>query len=332
MLSSQQDQFRKSHCSSRRNAQLQSNILETAPVSEGGAYGDGLASRFRIESAVSFLTPTLQDNVLAVTELKCDLENNGLTAPIGHEDALLVTLQLKFCLAHDLWMHGKPAKTAPLPAGSVSIYDLRANPIINGISTFHNLNFYFPRAALDAINDAEGSPRCRDLIPNPGEGFEDPIIQALGHSLLPAFERPEEANTPFVDHVTTATAAYVAQMLGSAKPLTPPVRPLHPRQLEQLREMIRADPSGGIRIANLATECGMTVRAFRAAFHKTTGVSPHEWLLECRVQLAMNLLRNTSATVEEAAGASGFSSSAHLIRVFHAVIGTHPDEWRASLH
>jgi AraC family transcriptional regulator len=290
-----------------------------------------LASRFRIESAPSFLTRTLNDNVLAVTKLKCDLENNGLTAPIPREDALLVTLQLKFCLAHDLWIHGKPVKTAPLPAGSVSIYDLRASPIINSIGPFHNLNFYFPRSALDAINDAEGLPRCRDLIPNPGEGFEAPIVQALGHSLMPAFERPEEADTRFVDHVTTATAAYVAQMLGSGEPLTPPVRPLHSRQLERLREIVRADLSGRTRIANFAAECGMTVRAFRTAFRKTTGVSPHEWLLECRVQLAMNLLRNNSATVEEVASASGFSSSAHLIRAFHAAIGTHPDEWRDSL-
>jgi AraC family transcriptional regulator len=269
--------------------------------------------------------------VLAVTKLKCDLENNGLTAPIPREDALLVALQLKFCLAHDLWIDGKPAKTAPLPAGSVSIYDLRANPIVNSISPFHNLNFYFPRAALDVINDAEGLPPCRDFIPNPGEGLEDPIIQALGHSLMPAFERPEEANARFVDHVTTATAAYVARMLGSGEPLTPPARPLHLRQLERLQDRIRADLSGGIRIANLAAECGMTVRAFRTAFRKTTGVSPQEWLLECRVQLAMNLLRNNPATVEEVARASGFSSSAHLIRVFYAVIGTHPDEWRASL-
>jgi AraC family transcriptional regulator len=268
--------------------------------------------------------------MLAVTKLKCDLENNGLTAPVPREDALLVTLQLKFCLAHDLWIDGKPAKTAPLPAGSVSIYDLRASPIINSIGSFHNLNFYFPRSALDAINDAEGLPRCRDLIPNPGEGFEDPIIQALGYSLMPAFERPEEANARFVDHVTTATAAYVARILGSGEPLTPPVRPLDPRQLERLQELIRADLSGGIRIANLAAECGMTVRAFRTAFRKTTGVSPQEWLLECRVQLAMNLLRNNPATVEEVASASGFSSSAHLIRVFYAVIGTHPDEWRDS--
>jgi len=225
----------------------------------------------------------------------------------------------------------KPVKTAPLPAGSVSIYDLRASPIINSISAFHNLNFYFPRAALDAINDAGGLPRCRDLIPSPGEGVEDPILQALGHSLMPAFEGPEDANTRFVHHVTTATAAYVAQMIGPGKPLTSPTRPLHPRQLKRLREMIRADLSGGIRIANLAAECGMTVPAFRAAFRKTTGGSPHEWLLDCRVQLAMNLLRNNFATVEEAASASGFSSSAHLIRVFHAVIGTHPDEWRATL-
>lgn len=300
-------------------------------MSEGGAYGDRLASRFRIEAAPSFVTRTLQDDVLAVTKLKCDLENNGLTEPIPREDALLVTLQLKFCLAHDLWIDGKPAKTAPLPAGSVSIYDLRASPMINSISAFRNLNFYFPRTALDAINDIEGSRRCRDLIPNPGEGFEDPIIRALGHSLTPAFERPEEANTQFVDQVTTATAAYVARMLGSDEPLTPPVRRLHSRQLERLREMIRADPSGQIRIANMAAECGMTIRSFREAFRTTTGVSPHEWLLECRVQLALNLLRNDSAAVEEVASASGFSSPAHLIRVFYAVIGTHPDEWRASL-
>ena len=203
-------------------------------MSEGGAYGDRLATRFRIETAPSFLARSLQDNALAVTEIKCDIENNGLTAPIPREDALLVTLQLKFCPAHDLWIDGKPAKTAPLPAGAVSIYDLRASPIANSISAFHNLHFYFPRAALDAINDAEGAPPCREIAHNPGEGFEDPVIQGLGRSLLPAFERPDEANTLFVDYATTAAAAYVARLLSGAGPLPSATGALSSDQLERV--------------------------------------------------------------------------------------------------
>jgi AraC family transcriptional regulator len=173
--------------------------------------------------------------VLAVTKLKCDIENNGLSAPIPREDALPVILQLKFCPAHDLWIDGEPVKTAPLPAGAVSIYDLRTNPIANSISTFHNLHFYFPRAALDAINDAEGAPRCREIDHNPGEGFEDAIIRGLGLSLLHAFERPREANTLFVNHVTTATAAYVVSLLGGGGPLPKIVHGLNGGQLERVR-------------------------------------------------------------------------------------------------
>ena len=70
----------------------------------------------------------------------------------------------------------------------------------------------------------------------------------------------------------------------------------------------------------------MTAGAFRAAFRKTAGVSPHEWLLQCRLQLAMDFLRKGAISLEEAAAASGFASRAHLIRVFHGATGLHPDE------
>jgi AraC family transcriptional regulator len=297
-------------------------------MSEGGAYGDRLATRFRIAAAPSFVARTLRDNAIAVTEIKCDIENNGLTEPIPREDALLVTLQLKFCPAHDLWIDSKPAKTAPLPAGAVSIYDHRAKPIANSISTFHNLHFYFPRAALDAINEAEGSQRSGEFAHNPGEGFHDPIIQGLGRSLLPAFERPDEANTLFVDYVTTATAAYVARLLGGGGlvPIAP--RALSADQLGRVREMIRASLPGELRIATLASECGMTPDA---AFRRTADVAPHERLLKCRVPLAMDLVRRGQITLEDVATMCGFASEAHLIRVFHRTMGRRDSPIEAQL-
>ena len=37
------------------------------------------------------------------------------------------------------------------------------------------------------------------------------VILIIGLSLLPAFERPEQANHIFVDHVTVAAAAHVVR-------------------------------------------------------------------------------------------------------------------------
>jgi AraC family transcriptional regulator len=95
--------------------------------------------------------------------------------------------------------------------------------------------------------------------------------------------------------------------------------------------MIRANLAGDLRVADLAAECGMTLGALRAAFRKTAGVSPQEWLLQCRVQLAMELLRKRERPLEDVAALSGFANEAHLIRVFHRARGLHPDEWRAQL-
>jgi hypothetical protein len=128
---------------------------------------------------------------LRVTEIRCDVENNGLSAPVPREDALLVTLQLKCCPAHDLWIDGKPAKTGPLSAGAVSINDLRASPIVNSISTFHNSHFYFPRAALNAINEAEGSSRCGEFAHNPARVSRTPSSKGWAVRLVARFSQIE---------------------------------------------------------------------------------------------------------------------------------------------
>ena len=75
----------------------------------------------------------------------------------------------------------------------------------------------------------------------------------------------------------------------------------------------------------------MTPGAFHSAFRRTAGVSPHEWLLQCRVQLALDLLKKGKVPVDQVATLSGFASETHLIRVFRRATGLHPDDWRAQL-
>jgi len=236
------------------------------------AYGQGLADCFRIGAAPTLVSRTLDFPLIAVTQIVCNLENNGLTAPIPRQDAFLVTLQLRDCPSHDLWIDGKSVKTAPLAAGTTSIYDLRRSPVVNSISPFHNLHFYFPRRVLDAVADGADTRLLDDLPHNPGIGMDDPVLRGLGLSLLPAFRQSDEGATLFVDHVTTAAAAHLSHLFGART--TNGVLALAPWQEPRARELLRdgADP---VSVAQLARECGLPAAQFAAAFRMSTGLLPH---------------------------------------------------------
>jgi hypothetical protein len=178
-------------------------------MSDQGLYGRRLAAIFHLNHAVAFVTRTLYKSEIAVTEIKCDAER--LTKPIPAEDALLVALQLRACRRYQLWIDDQPCKTEPLEAGVTCFYDLRRNPIAKITNPFHSLYFYLPRRALNLIADKGGLPHVDDYIINHGRAVNDQTICALGYSLLPAFQGPDETSQTFVDHVTIAVAAHVLE-------------------------------------------------------------------------------------------------------------------------
>ena len=299
-------------------------------MGDQGAYGQRLGEVFQLDRAPAFVTRSLQKSPIAVTEIKCGIVNNGLSAPIPREEAFLVTLQLRDCPRHDLFIDDRQVPTGFLRAGAVSIYDLRSNPTANGISPFHSLHFYIPRRALDVIADMEDCGRVDEFRNQPGLGTEDAMLSGLGAALLPAFRRPEEADQIFVDHITLAAAAHALKAYGVGNKATQPmIAGLAPWQERHAKEILSSRLDGEIFVSDLANECGLPTGAFLRAFRQSTGTSPHRWLLQRRVDHAKLLLRrNLQITLREVAMACGFASESHLARVFKNLTGVHPETWR----
>jgi hypothetical protein len=75
-------------------------------------------------------------------------------------------------------------------------------------------------------------------------------IRGLGHSLLPAFARPNEASQLFIDHVTIALAAYVLQTYGVGEISSlNPSGGLLPRQERLVKEMLAANLDGNVSVS-----------------------------------------------------------------------------------
>ncbi len=92
--------------------------------------------------------------------------------------------------------------------------------------------------------------------------------------------------------------------------------------------MMDAHLDANIRVADLAAPCGLSSSYFVQAFKKSTGMTPHRWLMQRRVEKAKELLRNSETPAADVALACGFANQSHFTRVFSSVVGCPPGEWR----
>jgi AraC family transcriptional regulator len=292
-------------------------------------YRNHLAEAFGMSQAPTLVTRALRKSTMAVTELKCDRLNFGMTAPIPLEDAYLVALQFLPCLDHDLYFEGRFVRPTNWFAGALTIYDLRRSPIADIRDPFHSIMFHLPRAALDAIAYESGAPRIGELADRPGVGIDDPVARNLLSSLLPATARPAEAPALFLDHVALALTAHVAHVYGGMNaPRASQRGGLAPHQERRAKELITANLNGDVSLNRLAAECGLSPRHFARAFRQSTGVSPHRWLMRYRVARARQLLANPRLSLTQIALACGFSDQSHFTRAFTAAAGATPGAWR----
>lgn len=268
--------------------------------------------------------------MLAVTEIKRDSPNLGLTTPIPVEDAFLVALQVREVVDHELWLDGRSVYAAPLPAGTTTIYDLRRNPIAYVGSPFHSLHFYLPRPTINAMAEEEGVPAIDDLKYELGDCGKHDAVLRLGNALLPAFEQPNQANRLFVDHVCMALCAHVICAFGGYErgQLSHARGGLSPRQERIAKEIMHSNLDGEVPLEELARACGLSIGHFARAFRNTTGLPPHRWLLQRRLEKAKQEMCNTDASLADIALECGFADQSHFTRVFARAFGSSPGAWR----
>ena len=98
---------------------------------------------------------------------------------------------------------------------------------------------------------------------------------------------------------------------------------LAPHTLRHVIDFVDANLGGDLRLAELARVAGVSKFHFSRALHNTLGMSPHGYVLQCRLARAHELLRRR-CPVSEAARLCGFADAAHLSRSFKARFGCVP--------
>jgi AraC family transcriptional regulator len=296
---------------------------------ESGAFGDRLSSCFGANEGPSFVKRSLKMAEMAVTEIRSDAPACEVSAVIPPEDAFLAVLLMRDFPDHVSWEEGRQSPVHSYRAGDTMLQNLQRTPTVLMSVPLHSLDFYLPRTTLDKIAEDANAPKIKDLNYRPGEPIDDAVIRNLGQCLRGAFERPEQANQLFLDHVMMAVATHVAKTYGGLKVGERLSRGgLAGWQERRAKEILAAHLTGQIALQDVAHACSLSVSHFSRAFRETTGLAPHQWLLQRRVEAAKSAMHDASLPLAEIALACGFADQSHFTRVFSKQVGISPGCWR----
>lgn len=103
---------------------------------------------------------------------------------------------------------------------------------------------------------------------------------------------------------------------------------LAPWQIKRVRGFIDERISHTVLLDEMARQVKLSTSYFSAAFKNSFGISPHNYVIRRRIELAKDKMLNSDAPLCEIALDCGLSDQAHLSRVFRRITGTTPSAWR----
>jgi AraC family transcriptional regulator len=101
-------------------------------------------------------------------------------------------------------------------------------------------------------------------------------------------------------------------------------------RLKRVLAFIDGHLDENITLADLARSANLSVYYFATLFRKSTGFSPHRYILNRRVSRARELLRNTGRSVLDVSLDLGFQHQNNFARAFRRITGMTPTGFRRS--
>jgi AraC family transcriptional regulator len=160
----------------------------------------------------------------------------------------------------------------------------------------------------------------------------DPVISSVGMALLGELDSEGLSGRLYAESLGNVLAVHLLRYY--AVPSTQPVTlkgGLSAARLRQVTEFITDNYGRDIKLAELAQVAGMSSFHFAREFKRTTGTTPHQYLIKFRIERAKALLAKRDLPLIEVGLRAGFSHQSHFTRLFRRVTGTTPHSYRTQL-
>jgi len=190
------------------------------------------------------------------------------------------------------------------------------------------VSFDIPTRALERWAEENDVRHFGGLQFENGHRQTDEVIKGFGLALIPFAADAAAAPRIFIDYVLNAVCTHLARTYGTTRSSGRRAGGLAPWQERRAKEKIEANLNQQISLKSLADECRLSVSHFTKAFRESIGETPHQWLMQRRIDRSKELLSDGRHPLSEIAALCGFADQAHFTRTFAQRMGVAPGAWR----
>lgn len=209
------------------------------------------------------------------------------------------------------------------------------NAFILPAGSLHNCNWHrdiefmfiglnphiFVQVGQELIN-----PDRIELVPHFAT-VEDPLIQGILLTLKDELETSGIANNLFLDQLKATLVTHLLRKYGVRKVQIATYADGLPRhKLNHVLDYIRANLAENLRLEELAQQVSMSQFYFSRLFKQSLGITPHQYVIQQRVEQAKYLLQKGELSLANIAIECGFANQGHLNRHFKLITGATPKE------
>jgi AraC family transcriptional regulator len=172
---------------------------------------------------------------------------------------------------------------------------------------------------------AEGLELNSDRVELVGQRRDaDPVLRYIAMALRAGVQTGDALDPMYGESLSTALAVHLLHEYSAAAPT--PKRPgeLPRGKLVRAVQYIQDQLGTDLTVSGIAQTVGISPYYFTRLFKESTGLPPHQYVVEARVRKAKDLLTTGKFTISEAAQHVGFVDQSHLTRHFKRVFGLPP--------
>ncbi|MBN1652902.1 MAG: helix-turn-helix transcriptional regulator [Deltaproteobacteria bacterium] len=253
------------------------------------------------------------------THLFQTVEANLVTGPVKNEHGILVIMSGKVDIVTR--NNNREARLSALPG---TTYLLSGNYPLDLVrmagnaeaTAVHIPNEWFGRLLLD--NAPDGFGKNEILI-------RDQSVFSLVRAMHDEIASGSATGRLYSESLSTALLSYILERLPSSC--------FHARgrlsgaQCRRLQRYIRDHLHDDLSLTDLASVARLSTRHFSTLFREAFGITPHQYVLSCRLEEGARLLASDGLDIVDIALRLGFSSQSHFAAAFHRAYGITPKRY-----
>jgi AraC family transcriptional regulator len=162
--------------------------------------------------------------------------------------------------------------------------------------------------------------------------INDPLIRSLGIALILQLKFNKMGSRLYAETAAAMLSVHLLQHYTACKRVIKQyTEGLSQGKLQQVLDYVDSYLDQNLSLTELAALVHTSPYHFARLFKQSTGVPPHQYLNNCRIKKAKQLLAQQDLSILEIAQQVGFQSQSHFTTLFRRSLGVTPTAYRNSL-